>query len=432
MPANRDPRFEHWRKKIFGTTWIAYAGYYLTRKAFSAVKIELKKPEVLGLSLKEMSYMDGAYSACYAAGQFLWGTLGDRFGTRKVVLLGMMASILTAVGMGASRTAITMGVLFALQGIWQSSGWAPLAKNMGEFFSRQERGKIMGLWCTNYAVGGFVATTLAGFAAKQMGWRYAFIVPAAVLFGVWLLFYFFQRDRPEDVGLPPIETYHQESNASATPSTTAKDGEYSWAVVVHVLQNRMVWLLALVYFLIKPTRYLLMFWAPVLIHERLNTDTAASGFLSSLFDLAGPFGTLLGGVMSDVFFQSKRIPICVLALFAAAGMMILFPYLPSSEWAVGSAIFSMGFLVLIPDSLVSGTAAIDFGTKKGASTASGVINGFGSVGQMIGVTLPGLVEGFIGKGNNVWPIIFIMLGGALALAGILLLPQWNRLPPSEA
>ena len=48
LPSN--PRFERWRWQIFGVTWLAYAGFYLTRKAFSVAKNELKKPEILGLT----------------------------------------------------------------------------------------------------------------------------------------------------------------------------------------------------------------------------------------------------------------------------------------------------------------------------------------------------------------------------------------------
>src|SRR5947209_2461090 len=142
----KNPRYERWRWQIFGVTWLAYAGYYLTRKAFSVAKNELKKPQVLGLTKGDMSAIDGFYSAGYALGQFLWGTLGDRFGTRRIILIGMMASIVTSALMGCSSTVLAIGILFAFQGFWQSSGWAPLAKNMGEFFSRKERGSVLGLW----------------------------------------------------------------------------------------------------------------------------------------------------------------------------------------------------------------------------------------------------------------------------------------------
>lgn len=427
---NRNTKYERWRWTIFGVTWLAYAGFYLTRKAFSVAKNELKKPEVLGLTKAQMSGMDGAYSAAYAIGQFFWGTLGDRFGTRKVILFGMMASIVTAALMGMVNVAWWMGVLFALQGVWQASGWAPLGKNMGEFFSQRERGGIMGFWFTNYALGGFLASIIAGYAAEKHGWRYAFFVPAGLLAIIWILFLVFQRNRPEDVGLPSIEKYHGESEAVIDASDKPEaEKEGTWQAVSAVLQNAMVWYLGAVYFLVKPTRYLLLFWSPVYIAERLGTDTLQSGWLSSMFDLAGPVGTLVGGISSDRIFHSKRMPISILALFCLAALMVVFPFIPLSRAGMGLGMFAMGFLVYIPDSLISGTAAIDFGTKKGASTANGVINGLGSVGQMLGVLLPGWVESILGKGQNVWPAIFVGLGIALALAGLMLAPLWNRLPP---
>jgi OPA family glycerol-3-phosphate transporter-like MFS transporter len=430
MMVKKNPKYERWRWTIFGVTWLAYAGFDLTRKAFSVAKNELKKPEVLGLTKGQMSEMDGAYSAVYALGQFFWGTLGDRYGTRRVILFGMMASIVTAAIMGTLSTAFWMGVMFAAQGMWQASGWAPLGKNMGEFFSQRERGSVMGFWCTSYALGGFIASIIAGYAAKSYGWRYAFFVPAGLLMGIWVLFLLFQRNRPEDLGLPSIEQYHGESEAVIdVKEKPTEENEETWQVVSAVLRNRMVWYLGAVYFLVKPTRYLLLFWSPVYIAERMGTDTLQSGWLSSMFDLAGPIGTLVGGIMSDKVFQSKRMPVSVLALFCLAALMLVFPFIPLSRLGMGTGMFAMGFLVFIPDSLISGTAAIDFGTKKGASTANGLINGMGSVGQMLGVLLPGWVESMLGKGQNIWTAIFVGLGISLALGGLMLAPQWNRLPP---
>ena len=202
----------------------------------------------------------------------------------------------------------------------------------------------------------------------------------------------------------------------------------SGALFAQVLMNPMVRLLALVYFLIKPTRYLILYWSPVYVNERLGTGTTESGVLGSLFDLAGPLGTLAGGYFSDRWFQSRRMPIGVIALGLLAALMMSFQFLPVTRVAIGAGLFVAGFLIYIPDSLISGTAAIDFGTKKGASTASGIINGCGSLGQIVGVTLPGWIGRFLGKGQEIWNPIFLGLGLALALAAVLLLPQWNRVP----
>src|SRR5687768_10442945 len=131
--------------------------------------------------------------------------LGDKFGPRRVVLLGMIVSVIAAFIMGASTFTILFGAMWCIQGLAQSTGWAPLTKNMSTFFSRRERGMVMGFWCTNYALGGFIASIIAGWAGDQWGWRFAFYIPAALLAVVAVLFLFLQRDKPEDVGLPSIE-----------------------------------------------------------------------------------------------------------------------------------------------------------------------------------------------------------------------------------
>jgi OPA family sugar phosphate sensor protein UhpC-like MFS transporter len=433
-PRGLSRQYQRWRWQIFGITWLAYAGYYLTRKAFSVAKNELKKPDVLGLSKADMSWMDGAFSGTYAVSQIFWGALGDKFGARRVLLGGMVASALTAAWMGFSGSAWTMGILFALQGLWQGSGWPPLSKNVGAFFSRRERGSVMGLWCTNYAIGGFFASIVAGYAASWWGWRYAFLVPALLLLGITVLFYLLQRDRPEDVGLPPIEQVHgdSENTNSADAISPAPHTDGSWNAIAEVLRSRMVWFLAAVYFLVKPTRYLLLFWSPVYISERLGTSTATSGVLSSMFDLAGPLGTLAGGIVSDRLFQSRRMPVAALALALLAGLMMVFPRIPVTNARMGAAMFAMGFLALIPDSLISGAAAIDFGSKRGAATSCGLINGCGSLGQMFGVMLPGSVESILGPGRDIWGVIFVGLGIALAIAALLLMTQWNRLPTTQS
>ena len=84
-------------------------------------------------------------------------------------------SVLAAVAMGASTWVVLIGIFFCIQGLCQSTGWGPLSKNFGNFFSQHERGTKMGWWNTCYAVGGLVAGVYAGYWADQMGdWRFAF------------------------------------------------------------------------------------------------------------------------------------------------------------------------------------------------------------------------------------------------------------------
>jgi len=422
-----DRKYDRWRWQIFGITWLAYAGFYLTRKSFAVAKIEMGKATGLGLSEMQMSWVDGAFLTAYALGQFVWGACGDRFGTRKVVAIGMLGSVVAAVAMGSVTLVTPLILLSALQGIFQATGWSPLAKNIGAFFSRTERGTVMGLWLTNYAVGGFIASVYAGYVGGLFGWRYAFWIPGGTLLLILVLFLLLQRNKPEDVGLPPIEIYHRETETvSGSAEPARKPTEGSWNITLEVIKNPMVLLLSLVYFFMKPTRYAILLWSPKYLHEQLGTGMAKSGWLGALFELAGPVSVLLAGVVSDKLCGARRNPICVVCLLGSGLLLYFFDKLPHTSWMLGGCLFFLGLLLFPPDSLVSGTAAVDFGTREGAATAAGLINGCGSIGAIVGGTLPGFFHERWG-----WNGVFVSLAAALIVSGLLLLPFWNALPKSS-
>jgi OPA family sugar phosphate sensor protein UhpC-like MFS transporter len=272
-------------------------------------------------------------------------------------------------------------------------------------------------------LGGLVASVVAGFAAQYWGWRAAFLVPAGCLLVVWFLFYAFQKNRPEDAGLPPIEVYHNEPLESPPMAATRSERGGRWVVVLEVIRNPVVLLLCAVYFCLKPTRYAILFWGPKYVNEKLGTGTIESGFLGGLFEAAGPFSVFMGGLISDKFFGARRMPVAILCLTFLGIMVFGLDRLPANAWVLGSCLFLIGLLTYAPDSLVSGTAAIDFGSKRGASTASGLINGSGSIGAIVGGTLPGF---FQEQGG--WNAVFTLLGVAVLVAAALLLPKWNAMP----
>lgn len=422
----KDPKYERWRWTVFSVTWLSYAGFYLTRKGISVAKIGMLKDPHLHIDKTALAAIDASLLTAYAIGQFVWGVSGDKCGARKVVMWGLLASVAAGFAMGASSTVLLFSVIFFIQGLCQSTGWAPLTKNMGCWFSRRERGRVFGWWCTNYAIGGMIASPFAGLMADHfLNWRYAFYAPAAVLFVIWVLFVTFQRNRPEDMGLCPIEEYHAEPPAVLAADAPNEAEEGSWQAVIEVMKNRMVLLLSAVYFFLKPTRYAILFWGPVLVNEKLGTGMAESGLISVVFEAAGPIGVLASGYISDKLLQSRRMPVCVVSLLLLSVVLFFAHMLTGSVWAMSVLLFLVGFFLFGPDSLIVGTAAVDFGTKKGASTAAGLINGFGSIGAILGGSLPGVISQKYG-----WDALFHILAASILVAGLLLMPKWNAVPPT--
>ena len=294
---------------MFALTWLAYFGFYLTRYSFSAAKSSLDLPD---MDEATMGLIDSVYLVSYAVGQFIWGALADKVGPRRVLLSGLLASIICAVAMGASTWLTAFLVINFLQGLAQSCGWAPLAKNLSCWYSRRERGRILGLWSTNYPAGSVVAFTIAGGAIAWFGhWSYAFYVPAACLFAIFLMLYFFHADRPQDVGLPSIDAYHGELEDGQADSPEQKPETTSW---LELIRQPMIGLLALTYFLLKPTRYAILLWGPYYVTLKLQTGVLFSATIASTFAIAGIFGAIIAGTVSDMVFKARRMPFTVICL----------------------------------------------------------------------------------------------------------------------
>lgn len=427
-------RYERWRIQIFAVTWIAYAGFYFTRQAFSVAKLGILEDPILSVTLTKstMANLDAAYLAAYAVGQFVWGQVSDRFGPRVVVLGGLAISAIATLFMGLLPALVFLLPLMIVQGLSQSTGWSGTLNNMAQFFSIGERGRVLGLWSTNYAFGGLVAAPLLGWAAYSVfdSWRAAFFTGAAIVVGVFVIVLLFQRNRPQDIGLPPIEEYHAKeeiaplddspvAEAIAEPTPSWRD---SLAVV---LRDRMVRTLGASYFLLKPARYAILLWGPVIVAERLQDGSKFQAVaIPVAFGVAGILAPILLGRISDRVFKARRIPACVLSLAVLVAVLGLFAPLTATgnAWIMTAVLGVIGLSIYGADAMISCVAAVDFGTSKHAGTASGLINGCGSTGAILG----GLLPGYLGTSA-----LFYGFAGAAFIAMLLLIPHWNRMPAAD-
>ncbi|WP_220803700.1 MFS transporter [Pseudomonas sp. NCCP-436] len=408
-----------WRWQIFAITWIAYAAFYFTRKAFSVAKLGIEDDPNFELDRATMANLDALYLGAYAVGQFTWGILADRFGPRVVVLGGLIISALAALLMGTFATLPIFVTCMIVQGLAQSTGWSGLCKNIGSFFATRERGRILGLWSSCYAFGGLVASPFAGWWAYQIygNWKAAFISSAIVVLGVAVLFFIFQRNTPADVGLPPVE-----GETPDTPQTDANGKRASFIECLKtIIGNRTVLILGLAYFLLKPARYAILFWGPVMVYERMpEIGKVASAIVPTSFEVAGLIGPIILGLISDKVFGARRFPACIVSLLALAACLALFvPTMASGNvYLVVGLLFMMGLTLYGPDAMISGAAAIDFG-KGTAGTAAGFVNGCGSIGAILGGLLPGYFD---------TETVFIVFTGTALVATVMMIPYWNKRP----
>ena len=198
-----------WLYRIFASTWLSYAGFYFCRKPFFIAKPALA--EELSWAPSLLGFIGSAYLITYTIGQFIMGWAGSKWGPRILLLFGMAVSIAVNFLFGITNSWTTFSLLMMINGFAQSTGWSNNVATMAPWFSRKERGTVMGVWASSYQIGGVLVSGLAAWVLARWGIQWSFWAGSIILLGVWIFFLFNQRNKPEDVGLGPVDSSENES-----------------------------------------------------------------------------------------------------------------------------------------------------------------------------------------------------------------------------
>jgi len=151
-------------------------------------------------------------------------------------------------------------------------------------------------------------------------------------------------------------------------------------------------------------RYCLIFWLPFYLARECGMGVAAAGYMSCLFDLGGVAGGIATGVLGDKYFPGRR---TVLGAYmcAALALAVLFYQSASQMNALvnGLVMTLIGVLVAGPDALLGSSSIADTCEAAGygaevLGTASGLVNGAGSVGAVLQGALTAWIASTYGWG----------------------------------
>ncbi len=263
----------------------------------------------------------------------------------------------------------------------------------------------------------------AGFftnATTNETW-FVFFVPAVLLIATVILETFLLKDSPKGAGYEDFDT--------ADASSGEMEGKLTvFQIIKKVLFNPIILTIAVIEFCTGAVRNGLMHWYPIFAAEHVSD---AGIFFKknwgALLFLAGSYGGFFVGIVSDRLFNSRRGPS---ATFNYVGMFLCMVVMAlslwSHPWVFGWMAILSSFLVIGIHGILSGTATMDFGGRRGAATAVGIVDGF----VYLGVCVQSFSLGRISTYDwTYWPIFlipFTVLGTALAIKIWQALPQATR------
>jgi MFS transporter, ACS family, L-galactonate transporter len=236
------------------------------------------------LNATEMGWLLSAFSLAYGVAQLPLIGLLDRAGTRVVLGGGLIvwsaAQMLTGF-VGSFPMFVALRVLL---GFGEAPFYPAGVRSTREWFGPTARARATAIMSSSQTFGLAIAPPILTGIMLALGWREMFIVlGAAGLFvaAAWIMLH---RARQH------TDLFEPEPQPSGLPN------EVAWRALI---RQRTVWGMMLGWGGINYTVWLYLAWLPGYLQVERHLSLAKSGWVASVPFLAGAFGMLLSGAISD-------------------------------------------------------------------------------------------------------------------------------------
>jgi EmrB/QacA subfamily drug resistance transporter len=350
------------------------------------------------------------------------GSLGDRYGRRRILVLGV---VLFAVASAACGLAPSLAVLIAarfVQGIGAALLMPSSLALLGDAFAGQARGRAIGIWASAGAAMGAVGPVLGGWLVDAISWRMIFAINVPIAAAAVVLA---RRYVPVDPGgeTPPLDVpgaiLATFGLAVLTWGLTVGAGQQGWTwlgisalgIGAGALMAFVIWeghrgqaammplamfgsrsfigLTLLTLLLYGALGGLLVLLPYVLIKALAYSGTAAGAALLPLPLILSVLSPLVGKMAGRV---GPRPLLVVGPLVAAAGFMLMVRIGPNTGyWAAvfpSLAIMSIGLALAVAPLTTAVLGSVD---SAHTGSASGLNSAIARTGGLIGTALLGTV-----------------------------------------
>lgn len=308
-----------------------------------------------GLSLVEAGTIAAMPTVGVLFTLIAWGAAADRFGERKVLVIGLgltgFAGVGAAVFGGSAGGVIGLAIFLFVGGMAAASTNSASGRVVVGWFPPHRRGLAMGIRQMAQPLGVGAAAITVPTLAERHGIGMALWLPAALAIGASLLCLILIIDPPR-----PDRANAEDAGHLLNPY---RQSSFLWRVhavsVLLVVPQFTVWTYALVW----------------LISDR-GWSAGAAGTLVAVTQLLGAFGRIAAGQLSDRVGSRMR-PLRWVAI-AAAVTMIALAITDQLDWSVSIVIMVIATVVTVADNGLAFTSIAEVSGPFWSGRALGTQN----------------------------------------------------------
>ena len=173
--------------------WALCFGFFMILVDSTIVSVAM--PDImasLDADINAVIWVTSAYLLAYVVPLLITGRLGDRFGPKRVYLVGLVVFTLSSLWCGLTTSVEALIVARVIQGMGAASMTPQTMAVITRIFPPDRRGAAMGMWGAVAGIATLVGPILGGVLVDAFGWEWIFFINVpvgiiALVMAIWLV-----------------------------------------------------------------------------------------------------------------------------------------------------------------------------------------------------------------------------------------------------
>ena len=159
----------------------------------------------LFLSSAQVQWVQESYVLVFASMLLVWGSIADRFGRRRILIIGICIFMFASIWAGFATNDVTLILARIEQGIGGAMVLPTTLAIVNSRFQGRERAIAYAVWGST--IGGMVAIgpVLGGWLATELSWRWAFFINIPIGIAILIGLLLFVRESKSEQTEGPID-----------------------------------------------------------------------------------------------------------------------------------------------------------------------------------------------------------------------------------
>lgn len=372
-------------KLVVASLWFVYAASYFIRTCYAASIASIVSEGTY--SKGEVGLIGTAFFICYGVGQFISGLIGDRVNPFAMIVFGSAAGALSCFAMAFADSLISMLIIWAANGFFQSMLWSPILRVFSQTIDTSLQKKSILNISLSLPVGTICAYLVSTVIIRFFKWQYVFVGGGICIFIASAFVLAVSLCAKKNIVKTKV---YDKLDADSRNMPQCSNGFFAAALLSGLF------IIMVPSFLHGMMRDGITNWVPTMISETYGVSPSFSVFLTIALPVFNAFGAYAVVPLYRKLKENEMKAAGVVGIFALVPLCTMLFIDKLSVYVIVVLLALTTSIMYALNYLIISLVPVRFSKYSGTSTVSGILNsaahigcavssyGFGAVSERFG------------------------------------------------